>query len=83
MKALLNKFYYILIILLFGTLSSVFAQLGLGTDVVSRYVWRGTDFGDSPSIQPTINYTTSGFSVGFWGAYQLSRNERNGNFRNG
>lgn len=38
-------------------------------DVMSRYVWRGTDFGNSPSIQPSISYTKSNFTFGTWGAY--------------
>jgi hypothetical protein len=49
------------------------AEVSLGTDVVSRYVWRGTDFGQTPSIQPALDFTARGFSAGFWGAYQLGR----------
>jgi uncharacterized protein (TIGR02001 family) len=44
-------------------------ELSVGTDFVSRYVWRGTDFGNSPSIQPTVAFSTGGLSIGFWGAY--------------
>lgn len=55
--------------------SALFAQaeVSLGTDVVSRYVWRGTDFGQSPSIQPTLAFSYSGLEIGAWGAYQLGR----------
>jgi len=54
---------------------NLFAQneINVGADLVSRYVWRGLDFGDSPSIQPTIYFTTSKFEIGAWGAYQLGR----------
>lgn len=38
-------------------------------DIMSRYIWRGTDFGNSPSIQPSISYTNSNFTFGTWGAY--------------
>lgn len=43
-------------------------KLNVGSDVMSRYIWRGTDFGDSPSIQPTLSLTAGGFEVGGWGA---------------
>jgi hypothetical protein len=49
-----------------------YAQFKFGADLYSRYLWRGLDFGNSPSFQPSITYTTGGLSVGFWGAYALS-----------
>lgn len=45
-----------------------------GLDIWSRYVWRGTDFGSSPSLQPCIEYSTHGFTIGSWGAYTTSLN---------
>jgi len=47
-------------------------EVSLGTDVVSRYIWRGTDFGRSPSIQPTLKLSAFGVSVGAWGAFTMS-----------
>ena len=44
-------------------------ELSVGSDFVSRYVWRGTDFGNSPSLQPTVAFSTGGLTIGFWGAY--------------
>lgn len=46
-----------------------------GVDLYNAYVWRGTKFGAGPSIQPTINYSVSGFTVGAWGAYSSSHVE--------
>lgn len=44
----------------------------LGLDIQSRYVWRGIQFGGaSPSIQPYIEYVSSKFTFGTWGAYSL------------
>ncbi|MCX6150702.1 MAG: hypothetical protein NTX22_09280 [Ignavibacteriales bacterium] len=52
-----------------------FAQLKFGTDIYSRYIWRGLNLGgDSPSLQPGLSYTISGFTVGFWGAYSYPGN---------
>ena len=45
------------------------SPLSLSCDLMSRYIWRGTDFGASPSIQPGIEYSNSGVTVGAWGAY--------------
>ncbi|MGF1669203.1 MAG: hypothetical protein ACFCU6_02045 [Balneolaceae bacterium] len=44
------------------------AQLNLGVDVASRYVWRGADFGNSPSIQPDISASFGNFEIGAWAA---------------
>jgi hypothetical protein len=43
-------------------------KLNVGADVMSRYIWRGTDYGHSPSIQPTLSLTAGGFEIGGWGA---------------
>jgi hypothetical protein len=43
-----------------------------GADLYSRYIWRGMDFGDAPSIQPTLSVSYVGFELGVWGAYALS-----------
>lgn len=50
------------------------AQVGLGADIMNRYVWRGTDFGNSPSIQPDISYSSGGFELGAWGAFATNGN---------
>ena len=55
------------------TLPAKAQQFNFGADVLNRYVWRGTDFGNSPSIQPALTFTSSGFEVGTWGAYPLSQ----------
>lgn len=67
--------YALLLPLVFLTLSSeLFAQVTLGTDVMNRYVWRGTDFGNSPSVQPDINFSSGGFEIGAWAAFATNGN---------
>ncbi len=44
----------------------------VGADLFNRYNWRGTDYGNSPVVQPTVKYTSGGFSIGAWGSYSLS-----------
>ncbi len=41
-------------------------------DLVSRYIWRGTDIGHSPSVQPALSASWKDFTLGAWGAYKLS-----------
>ncbi len=42
-----------------------------GADVVSRYVWRGSDIGESPSIQPSLSVSARGFEIGTWASYAI------------
>lgn len=48
-----------------------------GADVLSRYVWRGTDYGNSPAIQPSLEMGYGGFALGAWGSYATN----NANFQ--
>lgn len=50
------------------------AQADVALDINSRYVWRGFDFGNSPSIQPEVTYAFGGLEVGVWGAYATTGN---------
>jgi hypothetical protein len=45
------------------------AAINLGADLVSRYIWRGRDYGNSPAIQPNFSFTAGGFKIGAWGSY--------------
>jgi len=45
-------------------------NLDFGADLMSRYVWRGTQYGgNSPSIQPSLTLSYKNFEIGAWGAY--------------
>lgn len=52
--------------------SSCKATLNLGADFVNRYVWRGTDFSNSPNIQPTLFLTMSNFEIGYWSSFSTT-----------
>ena len=49
-----------------------YADFGIGADIYSRYVWRGTDFGNSASVQPALSFSVGGFEVGAWASYPIS-----------
>ena len=53
-----------------GSLSA--QTLSAGADIVSRYVWRGYDFGESMAVQPSLSLEAWGFEVGAWGSYSVS-----------
>jgi len=53
----------------------VSAQFDVGVDIFSSYVWRGTKFGAGPAMQPWVEFSTGGFSIGAWGSYCFSMNE--------
>lgn len=63
---------FCLLVGLLALSSTASAQFSVGADLVSRYVWRGFDFGESFSVQPSIAYSKSGFAVGSWASYSIS-----------
>lgn len=52
------------------------SHLNVGFDFVTRYVWRGFDYGIAPAFQPTLAYSTTykkvGVEVGAWGSYAVT-----------
>lgn len=60
------------IIMLIITSSATYAQWSVGTDVYSQYVWRGVKYGSGPAVQPWVDYSNSGFSIGAWGSVTYS-----------
>lgn len=47
-------------------------SVAVAADLVSRYVWRGSDFGNSASIQPSLSFSLSGLTAGAWASYPLA-----------
>jgi len=41
-------------------------KLTLGADIMSRYIWRGSDYGNSLCIQPTLAISAANFEIGCW-----------------
>lgn len=74
MKTLQIKLVLINFFLIFLTVGTFGQKVNVGADLVSRYVWRGLDIANTPSLQPTLSISESGFEAGLWGAYTLSNN---------
>ncbi|MDR1526604.1 MAG: hypothetical protein LBS46_02900 [Dysgonamonadaceae bacterium] len=47
-------------------------EFSVGADVVSSYVWRGAYQGGGASIQPSLTFSSGGFSIGAWGSSNFS-----------
>ncbi len=62
-----------------ATLSPTAAEVGLGTDLVSRYVWRGSDLGNAASVQPWISYSNDVVEIGAWSSWAVDDGAANEN----
>lgn len=49
-------------------------EFSAGVDIVSSYIWRGLNFGNSPAIQPNVSVGFSGFELSAFGSYALMAN---------
>lgn len=68
------KIITLLFVTLLLSISGIKAQVSTGADLVSRYVWRGTDFGNSAAVQPTVEFAAGDFAIGAWGSYAINSN---------
>lgn len=67
------KFGALLLALVGLSSGAALAQsFSLGSDLVSRYVWRGFDFGESFSIQPALTFSAGGLEIGTWASYAVA-----------
>ena len=73
MKLIKNVLGIALIAVLTLSTTTVKAQ-DFGADVVSSYVWRGTQFGTGPAVQPWFTLPTifDGLELGAWGSFPIS-----------
>ena len=65
----MRRYLFSLVILIAFVTNASAQHFSIGADVVSRYIWRGTDYGESASIQPGLAFTTGGFKIGSWASY--------------
>jgi uncharacterized protein (TIGR02001 family) len=47
------------------------SPFSVGGDLVSSYLWRGTQFGTGPAIQPYLELALGNFTIGGWGSYSF------------
>lgn len=58
----MKKYVFIFIGLLYFSAGKA-QGFDVGVDFYNRYVFRGVDFGSSPSIQPTLAFSAGGFTI--------------------
>ena len=73
MKLIKNSIILSFAVVLSFTTTDLKAQ-DFGADVVSSYVWRGTQFGTGPVIQPwfTLPTITDALELGVWGSFPVA-----------
>jgi hypothetical protein len=48
------------------------SKFNVGADLYSNYVWRGTKYGQGPSVQPSVKFVNGGLTIGVWGSFDAS-----------
>ena len=69
----MNKIYSFIIaaMLLMSVTSKAQTDFSFGADFVSSYMWRGVATAGA-SIQPAVDLTAGGFSIGAWGSVEVA-----------
>ena len=69
-------FKYALILFCVFTAKNLWAQASFNAsmDIYNQYIWRGFNFGDAPSLQPSFTFDDSNLEIGVWGAFSTMRN---------
>jgi hypothetical protein len=47
-------------------------SVSVGADVVNRYIWRGQVLSTGASVQPSLSFSQSGFTIGSWGSFSTA-----------
>jgi hypothetical protein len=68
-----------MVLILLTTVTGVNAQdeekksnFSVGADFYTSYIWRGTRYGQGPSLQPSVKFAKGGFTVGVWGSFDAN-----------
>jgi len=80
MRKIIVVVRFFILSLFFIESSPLFAQsdsipaisTSVNVDLMSHYIWRGQDYGQTPSLQPGLSASWKDFTLGFWGAFRLA-----------
>lgn len=80
LKALIKSKSLIIVVLILGISTMMHAQevnskvnFNAGADFMSRYIWRGAQFGgNAPSVQPALTMSAGNLEIGAWGAFSTA-----------
>jgi hypothetical protein len=48
------------------------SNFSVGADFYTSYIWRGTRYGQGPSLQPSVKYEQGGLTIGVWGSFDAN-----------
>lgn len=48
------------------------SNFSVSSTFASNYVWRGSNYGNGPHIQPQVSFSTGGLTLGVWGSFDFS-----------
>ena len=80
MMNFISKKFFSVMVTLSILAAPALAEVEVGVDAVSKYVWRGTAVGNGVALQPRVDYTLAaggglfaegGTTIGLWGSYSL------------
>ena len=80
MMNFISKKFFSVMVTLSILAAPALAEVEVGVDAVSKYVWRGTAVGSGVAIQPSVDYTLEAIggivaegstTIGMWGSYSL------------
>jgi len=80
MRKIIAPLRFLIWLFLFVESTSLFAQTdtiskistSVSVDLFSHYIWRGQDYGQTPSLEPGLSATWKDFTLGYWGAYRIA-----------
>ena len=81
MMNFISKKFFSVMVTLSILAAPALAEVEVGVDAVSKYVWRGTAVGSGVAIQPSVDYTVEAIggivaegntTIGLWGNYSLA-----------
>ncbi|MBN2633305.1 MAG: hypothetical protein JXR66_07115 [Bacteroidales bacterium] len=70
-----KKLWYLVFLFTFinvNSQESAKSNFSAGADFYSSYIFRGTKFGNSPAIQPLVQYSRGFFTAGGWGSFDFN-----------
>ena len=73
-KIFFSAFVLSLVSLVVSAQDSTGVSFTVNADLVSRFVWRGFDYGNAPAVQPTLEANYKNFTLGAWGSQSISSN---------
>jgi len=66
-----TKIFFI-ILLIYSTGFLLAGNFNAGADIYNRYVWRGTDYGNSAAVQPYLSYISGPIEIGAWSSWSIA-----------